>query len=258
MSTDVRQRSPGARLLNRLRLSSEQQRLALVGTGQSLHFDAVKEAAQLQFPDHRPVPPVTYAREFDRDPRSQDQRSSGDRDGKDGRQDKGKGKGKPKGGQQQRAHKRTLRRRRTTTRTATMASHWTTSRKAKSTPPRARPRMMTIPSWSRRLQGVRLTGPKQSVEDRKKQSCCAACGEKGHWRGDPICSVLGKSSGKRRRSRQGKREGIRKGPGQEVREQQGHDRARPRRRPARSLKLQYSLFKVYLKPVGPLFFRGVP
>ncbi|CAE7462327.1 unnamed protein product, partial [Symbiodinium microadriaticum] len=53
----------GARLLERLRLSVEQQRLLLIGAGQSLHFDSIKEA--LQFPEHRSTLPVVYTREFD-------------------------------------------------------------------------------------------------------------------------------------------------------------------------------------------------
>jgi len=55
----------GARLLERLRLSPEQQRMILIGAAHSLHFDAIKEAAQLQFPDHRPTPQVVYVKEFD-------------------------------------------------------------------------------------------------------------------------------------------------------------------------------------------------
>ena len=54
----------GARLLERLRLSSEQQRLILIGAGQSLHFDSIKEAAQLQFPEHRAVPPLVFTGEL--------------------------------------------------------------------------------------------------------------------------------------------------------------------------------------------------
>ena len=55
----------------------------------------MKEAVQLQFPDHRPVPPVTYTREFDRvENRGQEHRQSGHQDGS--KQDGGKGKGKGK------------------------------------------------------------------------------------------------------------------------------------------------------------------
>ena len=39
--------------------------MILIGAAHSLHFDAIKEAAQLQFPDHRPTPQVVYVKEFD-------------------------------------------------------------------------------------------------------------------------------------------------------------------------------------------------
>ena len=55
----------GARLLERLRLSLDQQRLILVSSAQSLQFEAVKDAACTQFPEHRPPPFVTTYREFD-------------------------------------------------------------------------------------------------------------------------------------------------------------------------------------------------
>ena len=46
---------------------------------------------------------------------------------------------------------------------------------------------------ARRLQGVTLgrkfSGKPRSIEDRKKNSHCAACGERGHWRGDPACPM---------------------------------------------------------------------
>jgi hypothetical protein len=48
--------SRGARLLERMRLGLEQQRLILVAANQSLEFDVIQEAAQVQFPDHRPTP----------------------------------------------------------------------------------------------------------------------------------------------------------------------------------------------------------
>lgn len=52
--------SRGARLLDRFRLNLDQQRLILVASGQSLEFDVIREAAQIQFPDHRRTPPVMY------------------------------------------------------------------------------------------------------------------------------------------------------------------------------------------------------
>ena len=220
----------GARLLDRLRLSAEQQRLVLVGTGQSLHFDAVKEAVQLQFPDHRPVPPVTYTREFDKDnARGQEQRQPNGRDGKP-EYNKGKGKGKPRhdSSSSSRPNKAFVTERVDDRQDTPDDDHLPDIREEDDEPqdegndlddddPELVPdgaddlaedddiasavmeaaNVLTV--TARRLQGVRLgrkfSGPKQSIEDRKKQSHCAACGEKGHWRGDPSCSMSGKPSG---------------------------------------------------------------
>ena len=49
---------------------------------------------------------------------------------------------------------------------------------------------------ARRLNGLRLgrkfSGGK-SLAQRKQESHCAVCGEKGHWKGDPECSMADKS-----------------------------------------------------------------
>ena len=57
--------SRGARLLERMRLGLEQQRVILVAANQSLEFDTIREAAQVQFPDHRPTPAVVFMKEFE-------------------------------------------------------------------------------------------------------------------------------------------------------------------------------------------------
>lgn len=58
----------GTRMLDRLRLAADQQRLILVGSLQSLHFEAIRDSACLQFPEHRPTPFVVTSREFDAGP----------------------------------------------------------------------------------------------------------------------------------------------------------------------------------------------
>ena len=89
----------GARLLDRMRLTSEQQRLILVATGQSLHYETVREAAQMQFPEHRPSPPAVYAKEFDAGRRAEPGQQSENRQGGKGYKGNSKGgkdgKGKP-------------------------------------------------------------------------------------------------------------------------------------------------------------------
>ena len=51
---------------------------------------------------------------------------------------------------------------------------------------------------ARRLASVKLgrkyTGGKASPAELKKMTACAACGEVGHWRGDPECKVSGNAS----------------------------------------------------------------
>ena len=48
---------------------------------------------------------------------------------------------------------------------------------------------------ARRLASVKLgrkyTGGKSNTAELKKKTACAACGEIGHWRGDPECKVSG-------------------------------------------------------------------
>ena len=48
--------SRGSRLLDRAKLNTEQQRMVLVGTAQSLNFEDIKNALVLQYPDHKPAP----------------------------------------------------------------------------------------------------------------------------------------------------------------------------------------------------------
>ena len=45
-------------LLDRAKLTSEQQCMVLVGTGQNLEFNMVASAVVLQFPDYQPPPPI--------------------------------------------------------------------------------------------------------------------------------------------------------------------------------------------------------
>ena len=48
----------GSRLLDRAKLTSEQQRMILVGTGQRMEFDIICSALVMQYPDYRPAPPL--------------------------------------------------------------------------------------------------------------------------------------------------------------------------------------------------------
>ena len=225
--------SRGSRLLDRMRLSLEQQRLVLVGSGQSLHFESIKEAAQLQFPEHRPVPQITYSREFDtREHREPRHPGAGDhprahgyppRDQGKGRFSKGRGKGDGKGkGYFTPKH---------TTYIAEAdpggqedfennddAEHEENPDEALEEIPEGDEGMINeeddadstgegiqdvmnevaecLTVTARRLQGVTLGrkfSGRRPLDERKRTSHCAACGEKGHWQGDAACSMSKKN-----------------------------------------------------------------
>ncbi len=71
----------GSRLLDRAKLTLEQQRMVFVGTGQCMDFDTVASALCMQFPEYRPAPPIA---------------GKGDNNGKGG---KGDGRGHSSSGQ---------------------------------------------------------------------------------------------------------------------------------------------------------------
>ncbi|CAE7235262.1 GIP [Symbiodinium sp. CCMP2456] len=222
--------SRGSRLLDRAKLSTEQQRMVLVGTSQSLSFDDVKNALVLQYPDHKP-PPFLQGQGY------RDQGQSGG-----SRPPKGNGKGKfyGKGGGQGSSSSPT---------TATSSGNGNPYRKAyvadvndqhneddqgqqldaipeddNGEAEEAYDEEELIPDngdeeaiddetveslmevltvTSRKLQamtqGRKYRGaPRKSIEERKKTSACSACGQVGHWAGDPECSASakGKASGK--------------------------------------------------------------
>ncbi|CAE7506132.1 unnamed protein product, partial [Symbiodinium pilosum] len=214
----------GARLLDRLRLAAEQQRLILVATGQSLHYETVREAAQMQFPEHRPAPPTVFAREFESGRR-------GDQGQAESRQPHSKGgKGNYKGGKDAgkgKAHKAFV------TEKESQANDGGEQGDRLSEIPegedknneeapdnddddpelipdqegeaedddvneaiQAAAECLTV--TARRLQGVTLgrkfSGKPRSIEDRKKATHCAACGARGHWQGDDACPVSKKSA----------------------------------------------------------------
>ena len=220
--------SRGSRLLDRAKLSTEQQRMVLVGTSQSLNFDDVKNALVLQYPDHKPAPFL----------QGQAYRDPGQ--GGNPRPPKGPGKGKPngKGYGSGSAPSST---------SSAPGGQGNPYRKAYVAEVEDQPddeqgqQLDAIPEddqgeaddadddielipdddngaedgdtveslmevltvTSRKLQamtqGRKYRGaPRKSVEERKKSSACSACGQVGHWAGDPECSLSakGKSSGK--------------------------------------------------------------
>ena len=212
----------GSRLLDRMRVSLEQQRLILIGSGQSLHFDEVKEAAQLQFPDHRPTPMVTYMREFDNKgdrPQQAPQQSSS---GKGFSFKKGKGKGKDKGkhqqnkayvteanaedvaenGQEEEGDGDDIINNENENQEADdyvednqdFDGYGDEDEEKDDSADALREAAECLTVTARRLQGLTLGrkfSGQQSIQERKKNTHCAICGEKGHWQGDEECQYSG-------------------------------------------------------------------
>ena len=235
----------GARLLDRMRVSLEQQRLILIGSGQSLHYDDIKEAAMLQFPDHRPTPMVTFAKEFDSRQDRVDRPSNNNyqnrtpfNKGKGNQKGKGKdkGRGAPSGGsrayvtenaeedqqdaspsQQDEDEDQTGEHEAEENEHDENVSYEDESYDNEddgiSEALAAAAECLTV--TARRLQGVTLgrkfSGAPKSIEERKQQTHCAVCGEKGHWQGDEACSFSkqgkGSSFGGRKPNAKGKGNG---------------------------------------------------
>ena len=207
------QESRGSRLLDRAKLSPEAQRLVLVGTGQRLDFDSIKSALLMQYPEHKAAPPLfvhgqqfrsskgqgkTFGKNFTGPPSQGPQQRKGfgkftkrvfqaATDGDDLRPepeqdlggddlaaieeenpdedhdsfaDQGDDAGLEEAEDGQDAEVDNL------TEVLTV----------------------TAKKLAAITLGRKWTGqPSKSIAERKKSSCCAICGQMGHWSGDPEC-----------------------------------------------------------------------
>ena len=213
--------SRGSRLLDRAKLTLEQQRMVLVGTNQSLHFDDIKNALVLQYPDHKPPPFV-----------------QGHPGGKDPSQRPPKGKGKGYKGPASSASSSS-----TSSSSGPTRRAWVAEAEGEAANDEIeyldvipedgdgeenqdyeanqdeegddelmpddgddaegaiQELMQVLTVTSRKLQtmtqGRKYRGaPRKSVEERKRTSACSACGQIGHWVGDPECAMSAKGAGK--------------------------------------------------------------
>ena len=217
--------SRGSRLLDRAKLTLEQQRMVLVGTNQSLHFDEIKNALVLQYPDHKPPPYVQGppAKDQQQNPRAFP---------------KGKGKGY-KGAWSSSTSAPTT----SSSSSAAGSARRVWVAEAESGPAdedsefldvipedgdgeeaedhnddeddgeelvpdgdndpegAIQELMQVLTVTSKKLQsmtqGRKYRGaPRKSVEERKRSSSCSACGQIGHWAGDSECAVSAKGKPK--------------------------------------------------------------
>ena len=218
--------SRGNRLLERSRLSPENQRLALIGSRYSLNFDAILESLCMSFPEHKHAPPLfgkdgTPIRSLTSKPSSFSSSSSSSSlattsTASTYRSDKGNGKGKfkprqafateateleavPEDGEEQQDDG---------------DENYEPDDNAEDgigddaeDPDQEQDEpevdfgevaeVLTV--TAKKLQALTL-GRKFSgnrhVADRKKNTHCAACGELGHWAGDATCSKSAKGGNK--------------------------------------------------------------
>ena len=221
----------GARLLERMRLGLEQQRLILVAANQLLEFDVIREAAQVQFPDHRPTPAVVFIREFegnryDGSTKSNNAKPNTPSKGNNtftNQQPKGKGRGgRGNNAPRQRAYVTEVHDddgnqdehadqepgEDPEDGAADQADEQQEQDDAAEGEEEAAEdadqaddlseviRCLTV--TARRLQGLTLgrkfSGNTKSIAQRKAESHCAVCGQKGHWQGDSECPQSGSTA----------------------------------------------------------------
>ena len=216
----------GNRLLERSRLSPENQRLALIGSRYNLSFDAILESMCMSFPEHKPAPPLfgkdgMPIRTMPKTPSTTTSLSSMSSSSstaassyRSDRYDKGKGKGKFKPRQAFASEHQEL--------DAVPEDNEVGDEndEAVETEDQEAPpdgdddgqdgegedeeldlggvaEVLTV--TAKKLQSMTL-GRKfsgsRSISDRKKSSHCSACGELGHWAGDAACSKSAKGGGK--------------------------------------------------------------
>ncbi|CAE7209411.1 unnamed protein product [Symbiodinium sp. CCMP2592] len=199
--------SRGNRLLERARLSAADQRLIMVGAGYNLEFEAITESMTMQYPEFRAAPPVVtkdgtpltrtpgpkgkgattpnhsgkgghtgkgpppqrvYITEepLDQIPENEEQPAEPDADENQDDQDNDNEAGEEDGETQDADD------------LAEVAE------------------VLTV--TAKKLAGLKLgrkyTGqPKKDPATLKKETNCAICGERGHWKGDPECPMAGQS-----------------------------------------------------------------
>ena len=242
----------GSRLMDRMRLGAEAQRMILIATGNSLRYRDIKEAAETQFPEHRATPTVVYNRDFEdtpKEPRDRGRDRPGGpprgqwktKDGKGKGKDSGKSSGKgssstfvrssyiteiPEGGQSEDEH--------APAEEDELGGDETPQEAADADPTEQEADQASdaaedfsdldlaahcLTVTARRLSNMRLgrkfSGGGKSISQRKAESHCAVCGQKGHWQGDKECPQSASSSSEVK-PKTGKDDSKTKGAGKKV------------------------------------------
>ena len=218
--------SRGNRLLERSRLSPENQRLALIGSRYNLSFDAILESLCMSFPEHKQPPPLfgkdgTPIRSLTSKPSSFSSSSSSSSlattsTASTYRSDKGKGKGKfkprqafateateleavPEDGEEQQDDGDENYEPDDNAEDGNAEDAEDPDQEQDETEVDFGEVAEVLTVTAKKLQALTL-GRKfsgnRNVADRKKNTHCAACGELGHWAGDATCSKSAKGGNK--------------------------------------------------------------
>ena len=212
------QESRGCRLLDRAKLSPEAQRLVLVGTGQRLDFDSVKSALLMQCPEHKAPPPLFIHGQLQHRP------GKGPSYGKGGDKSFGGQSGHGFGQARKGNGKFTKKVFQTTAESNAESAEQhddpgddlnaieeedqegetadfdepppeesaVDSEQPEGDDPDIDNLIQVLTVTAKKLAAITLgrkwSGqPSKNIAERKKTSCCAVCGQMGHWSGDSEC-----------------------------------------------------------------------
>ena len=241
--------SKGNRLLERARLAPDLQRLVMIAAGNSLEYERIQEALNLQFPDFKPAPAV-FQRERDNASRpppsgtgsafssSSSTAASTWSSASSRPSSKGFGKHHPKrafvaeqadelgdipeqpedeepvddDGSYEAEEEPAE---------ATVDNDNTEDAPESEIQDAVAQLADVLTVTSKKLQstvlGRKFTGRPRTIDDRKRTSTCSACGRVGHWHGDAICPQSGSSSQGHDNKGRGKSNSDGKGKGQQHR-----------------------------------------
>ncbi|CAJ1448531.1 unnamed protein product [Effrenium voratum] len=219
----------GSRLLDRSKLPLDAQRNVLIGTAQSLDFDKVKDVLLFQYPEHRAPAPVYGS---DRPPHHAGKGSGGSKGHYFKGNHKGKSSDKGYHSKERPGYKGNHNNNQTWVTNATIAEEQpylqdyqeqdhdeTFDLQAEAEvfdepeqaeaeadqdqddfgdetdPDIAEVLTVTAKRLSSIVKARGFKNGSRSIEERKRTSHCASCGEQGHWQGDAVCKTSAGSKG---------------------------------------------------------------
>ncbi|CAK8991428.1 Integrase catalytic domain-containing protein, partial [Durusdinium trenchii] len=241
--------SKGNRLLERARLAPDLQRLVMIAAGNSLEYERIQEALNLQFPDFKPAPAV-FQRERDNASRpppsgkgsafssSSSTAASTWSSASSRPSSKGFGKHHPKRAfvaeqaddlgdipeqpeDEEPVDDDGFYEAEEEPAEATVDNDNTEDAPESEIQDAVAQLADVLTVTSKKLQstvlGRKFTGRPRTIDDRKRTSTCSACGRVGHWHGDAICPQSGSSSQGHDNKGRGKSNSDGKGKGQQHR-----------------------------------------